>query len=42
MHYMGGFANEQKYVLNEGGVNAVESGFLSRVLTKLSLTKLSF
>lgn len=36
MHYMRGFANEHKYVLNEGGVNAVESGFLSRVLTVIS------
>lgn len=28
MHYMHGFANEQKYGLNEDGVNALESGFL--------------
>lgn len=33
---MHGFANEQKYVLNEDGVNAVESGFLSSVLNVIS------
>lgn len=33
---MHGFANEQKYVLNEDGVNTMESEFLSRVLTVIS------